>query len=158
MKYGNRLSWFEQKYKLSPSGCWEWVAARDSRGYGRFGLDNGKTILAHRYSWEIYKGPIPPGGHICHRCDNPPCVRPGHLFLGSALLNQRDSMKKGRKTNPPIHSGETHHKAKLTLKKVSAIRKAYSSKGVSQRKLAKEYGISQTVIGRVVRFELWRNV
>src|SRR5215831_7021758 len=79
-------------------GCWEWTAYRDPAGYGRLGAGSKKAgvILAHRFSWIIHFGPIPEGIHVCHHCDNPPCVRPEHLFLGSNADNHADMRAKGR--------------------------------------------------------------
>lgn len=77
--------------------CWEWTGARLPRGYG-FAWDNavGANRLAHRLAWELTNGPIPDDLWVLHRCDNPPCVRPDHLFLGTAADNAHDMMAKGR--------------------------------------------------------------
>ena len=79
--------------------CWLWTKAVDSRGYGRFGLKGanaGGWVLAHRYAFQLTRGPIPDGMHVCHTCDVRNCVNPDHLFLGTALDNMRDMIAKGR--------------------------------------------------------------
>ena len=78
----------------SQKDCWEWKKPRKN-GYGRFRL-MGRVEGAHRASWILHKGPIPPGIFVCHHCDNPPCVNPKHLFLGTSKDNVQDSLKKGR--------------------------------------------------------------
>jgi hypothetical protein len=82
---------------MDDRGCWEWAASRYPKGYGQF-RETGKTKTgyAHRSAYEIFRGPIPKDLHVLHRCDNPPCVNPTHLFLGTNLDNQRDSFIKGR--------------------------------------------------------------
>lgn len=81
--------------------CWEWQGGRNSRGYGVFYKDGRRSRqeLAHRVSYELAYGPIPSGVFACHSCDNPPCVHPDHLFLGTGLDNSRDSTDKGRHRN-----------------------------------------------------------
>lgn len=81
------------------AGCWEWTASRTKRGYGQFLLTTGRPILAHRMVWVLTHGVIPDGLYVCHKCDNPQCVRPDHLFLGSQGDNMRDMSAKGR-ANP----------------------------------------------------------
>lgn len=77
--------------------CWIWRGSSESSGYGRFTLD-GKSVLAHRFSWLLSHGVLPPGWMVCHRCDTPACVRPWHLFLGTAADNADDMVRKGRST------------------------------------------------------------
>lgn len=115
----------------------------------------------HRVSWELHNGPIPDGLWVLHHCDNPPCVRPDHLFLGDHAANMRDAVAKGR-TRPAsriahLPRGESHHKSKLTESTVRDIRTRHSS-GTPIRRLAREYGVTQSAIQSVVRRQSWRHV
>lgn len=89
-------------------GCWEWTGANSGRGYGRVGVDGGKTTGAHRVSWEMHYGPVPDGCSVLHRCDNRPCVRPDHLFLGDKLANMADMVAKGRAGHTGGVRGDRH--------------------------------------------------
>lgn len=97
---------FWKKVKKS-EGCWEWLAVVSSRGYGTFSL-NYKSVSAHRYSYQLHFGEIPDGLLVCHTCDNPRCVNPDHLFLGTSLDNNHDMIKKGR-SKPPKHLDKIKH-------------------------------------------------
>lgn len=90
---------------ISPNGCWEWIGLRTPKGYGRLPILGKRNVetSAHRYAWEIFFGPIPEGKLICHRCDNPWCVNPEHLFVGSHLDNALDAKAKGRTRNGKEH-------------------------------------------------------
>ena len=86
---------FHKGYLESYGGCWRWIRARDTGGYGRIRVGNG-YMGAHRFSWEIHRGPIPEGMLVCHKCDVPCCVNPEHLFIGTTFDNSVDKMRKGR--------------------------------------------------------------
>lgn len=123
-------------------GCWTWTGAKIS-GYGDLRVSVTVHQLAHRFSWELHHGPIPAGLHVLHRCDNPPCVRPDHLFLGTNDDNVADSVNKGR-------AGR-----KLTADQVLAIREEYRTLGLSQRLLAIKYGVSKTSMEKLLTWKTW---
>lgn len=133
-------------------GCWLWTATTSGGAvrYGQFTVGpRHRRRLAHRVSWEVHKGPIPDGMFVLHRCDNGLCVNPRHLFLGTAADNTRDMMAKGRWRggSPP---------QKLTADQVLAIRRIYARRDASQYTLAREYGVSQSTINRIVRSMTWK--
>ena len=133
------------------SDCWLWTGMKGKSGYGRFRLPQGE-IRAHRMSWELSNGrKVPSGMLVCHRCDNPGCVNPRHLFLGTSYDNQLDSVKKGRTAG-----GEKNGRAKLTSRLVQEIRTRYGKSGISLRSLAGAYGVDHTTIHAIVRKENWR--
>ena len=134
-------------------GCWEWQACGSREGYGRFGL-GGRVLLAHRVSWTFANGPIPAGMHVLHRCDNPACVRPGHLFLGTNDDNIADMDAKGRRKGGV---GSRHGSAKLTEADVPKARALVAS-GMTQREAGKLLGVSRWTVGRIVRGKTWRHV
>lgn len=134
--------------RLSPAGCWEWAGVRSDRGYGKLGSPGGKQIRAHRWVWELLFGPIPDGMNVLHRCDNPPCCRPDHLFLGSHLDNAQDRDRKGRDRHI---TGENHPRARLSQLQAIEIRGKYSLGTYRQSDLALEYGVTQTTISHIVR-------
>lgn len=129
-------------------GCWLWTGAIGSGGYGRF-----LGEAAHRWSYEQAYGPIPDGLWVLHRCDNPPCVRPDHLFLGTHQDNMDDMEQKGRQA-----MGERHGCARLAPEQVQAIRSRYAVGGVSYGSLAKEYDVSKATIGHIVSGRLWKHL
>jgi len=93
--YSEKCRFEDLIYKDSKTGCWEWTAVKNERGYGVFML-KGKTKLAHRVAYEIYKGEIPEGIRVCHSCDNPSCQNPDHLWLGNQSDNLKDCVRKNR--------------------------------------------------------------
>lgn len=131
--------------------CWLWTGARNELGYGSFGIAGRRTELAHRASWRLSAGEIPAGLLVCHHCDNPPCVRPDHLFLGTNQDNVADQIAKGRR--PRAH-GQNNSNAKLTDAEVAEIRTRYGP-GVRIVDLAAEYGISKSQIWNIVSGKQW---
>lgn len=134
-----------------PDACWPWGGTIHHRGYGIIVNDHKRNALAHRVTYERFNGPIPDGMMVCHRCDNPPCVNPAHLFLGTHQDNMTDRNRKGR-----TQHGERHHHAKLTAADVLTIRSLYP--GMSQTAIAKQFGINQTIVSDIVRRIIWKHV
>lgn len=133
--------------------CWVWTAGKDVNGYGNF---HGKYIRegAHRTSYKLSHGDIENGMVICHRCDNPPCVRPDHLFSGTVQDNVRDAINKGR-----MKWALSKFKRILSRRQVSEIRSAYMrgrGRGVTQKHLAIKYGVSHSTIRRTISNKVHR--
>lgn len=91
-----------------PNGCWEWQGGKVRYGYGGFHDENHRLRFAHRYSWEMHNGPIPKGLFVCHTCDNPPCINPAHLFIGTPKDNTQDMIRKGRSAQGQYLRDRTH--------------------------------------------------
>jgi len=130
-------------------GCWVWRGSHNMEGYGVLRGPDQRPVKAHRVSWELHVAPIPEGMVICHQCDNPPCVRPSHLFIGTQAENQHDRNRKGRG-----NQGARNGRAKLTPQQVSTIRRRYAV-GITQQVLAETYDVSQKTISFIVRREHW---
>lgn len=141
------------------AGCWEFHGGRSRTGYGYFGNGPGRTILAHRYAWTITHGPIPEGMHVCHHCDNPPCVRPDHLFLETPTGNHADKVAKGRQAKgaPVTNRGEDAGLAKLTNEQVREIRRLADG-GALQGAIAAHYGITQGTVSKIVLRKTWTHI
>jgi len=154
------------------SQCWVWTAACNPQGYGHFWAD-GTMARAHRISYAALVGPIPEGLQICHHCDNPPCVRPGHLFTGTDTENLADMSRKGRHgsvTHPESRPrgeqhwsvrhperrvrGERQGSAKLTEAQVLEIR-ALARQGLTQQSIALRFGVRREAVGKIIRRERW---
>lgn len=136
-------------------GCWVWMGARTAKGYGTVHED-GRSRYAHRLAWEEVNGPIPDGLQACHHCDNPPCVRPDHLFLGTPADNTHDMMAKGRARGGRA-VGAPHPTTKLTPASVREIRRRRDS-GESVWSLAREFDVDRHVISRVALRRIWTHV
>ncbi len=123
------------------SGCWIWTASRHVRGYGTFQIGR-KAHKAHRVSYEIHIGPIPKDKNVLHKCDNPPCVKPKHLYSGNQVKNARDMMRRERGNY------------KLSWLKVAKIRSLHRS-GISAKKLGRIFKVSCVTIREVAREATW---
>jgi hypothetical protein len=141
------------------NGCWWWTAGKTRKGYGSFGMgrrSDGKRE-AHRVAWELTSGPVPVGMCVLHHCDEPGCVNPAHLFLGTRADNMRDAAAKGRlgqQRNPALFQGERSGRAQLTEEIVSAIREDWSN-GMTSTALARKYGIARTTAWQVAKGQRW---
>lgn len=135
---------------MEPSGCWIWTACLGNKSYGLFKLD-GKHQRAHRLSYQCFKGEIPDEMLVCHTCDNPTCVNPAHLWVGTNDDNMNDKVKKGRQSR--LH-GETNGFSKLTEDDVKAIR---ADKRL-QRQIAADYGIHQANVSLIKLRKSWSHV
>jgi len=128
--------------------CWIWTAASSGGKwkYGTIGVDGSeRNEPAHRVSWRIHNGPVPEGMKVLHRCDNPSCVRPDHLFLGTLKDNTQDMIAKERQS------------AKLTKEQVLAMRSHYESGGITQKQLATEYGVSHQLVWLIMARRVWKH-
>jgi len=155
---------FWEKVKIgAESDCWEWTghiyhpspANPNKLPYGKF-FANSKLFLAHRYSYELHNGPIPPGMSILHKCDNPKCVNPAHLFLGTHADNMQDVYQKGRKSLKGFGAGEGNSHSTLTDDDIRKIRSLFPIH--STREIAEIFGVTQEHISRIVARAVWKHV
>lgn len=139
---------FLDKCDFSKNGCWIWNAAVRADGYGQFHIKR-KPMGAHRASYLLFVGELQNGDLVCHRCDNPICVNPAHLFIGTPADNSADMVKKGRQAR-----GEKHGSRKLSEMDVLAIR----GMAGTQLEIAKSFGVDRSLIGYIRRGDLWGHV
>jgi hypothetical protein len=141
-----------QKYSRlnSDTGCVEWVGSRNTGGYGHL-MVHGKLRTAHRVAFEIAHGPLPEGAHVLHRCDNPSCINPEHLFLGTHCENMADMKTKGRNIS---FQGERHACARLTEEIVVRIRQDCRR----HPEVAADYGVSRSTVAMIRRRKIWKHV
>ena len=144
-------------------GCWLWLGRKQGKGYGKQG-----DQYAHRLAWELAYGTIPKGLFVCHHCDNPSCVRPDHLFLGTADDNQQDMVRKGRsprgdrsgarKHPERMRKGESISWHKLTADNVRSIRKERAEKGTTYAAMAEHYGVHPMTVSQIFKGKAWKSV
>jgi hypothetical protein len=140
-----------------PAGeCWEWTGSRRQNGYGQLNIGR-YPFKAHRISYLMHKGQDPGELSVLHTCDNPACVNPAHLFLGTQADNMADAAVKGR-VRGKVMLGEENPQAKLTARKVRAARLRYAMGGISLRRLALEYGVDRKTMTQAIRGEHWSHV
>lgn len=164
--------------KGAPEACWPWTASRTRAGYGQLQARrySSQPLTAHRVAWEVATGTAPGNLHVLHRCDNPACVNPEHLFLGTQRDNNEDRNRKQRTAsgenngavtkplqNPFVRDGgsglrrEAHPMAKLTEEEVATIRRSYTGGRGQLKELGLRFRISSTHVLRIVRGKNWRD-
>lgn len=140
--------------KREPDDCWEWQMGKVCGGYGSFQtgtMSSPRAMRAHRFSWALAHGKIPEGMCILHKCDNPPCVNPNHLWIGSRADNNADKARKGRTAR-----GTHVSSSKLTEEQVREIRALYASGKCTEQFLGDMFGVSDSNICLIVKRRTWR--
>lgn len=144
---------FFQRIEKLPNGCWKWrgYIRPKGMGYGEIGF-GGRSILVHRYSWLIHFGEIPTGKSVLHKCDNPSCVNPEHLFLGTHADNMADCVRKGRQSK-----GEQRYNSKLTDSDVRTISSLIQA-GETYTDIGRRFGIKQSSVSDIASGRIWKHV
>lgn len=135
-------------------GCWIWTGTVSGTGYGKLSI-NCKQTYVHRLAWEVANSKPPSDMWVLHACDNPKCVNPGHLFLGTSSDNARDRSSKGRNNS---RRGSDSPSALLNEVQVEEILKAHRAGGISQHELARRYGVTHSTIWMIVHGKSWAHV
>lgn len=147
-----------EKLRLAVSGCWEWIGSKNSKGYGIVHLKHHewpeRTVAVHRLAYRLCVGELIDGMCVCHRCDNPACARPGHLFQATNDDNVADKMAKGRHRSPV---GESHGSARLTAELVMAIRNRAAG-GESYASIARDTGYSEATVADAAKGRTWSHL
>lgn len=143
---------FISKIEIDPkTDCWEWQGRKNKDGYGTFHILRDSKLV-HRVAYEHFCGQIPEGLLVCHTCNNPCCVNPKHLKLGTDQNNMDDMVLAGRQNK---QKGEDHHNAKLSKEQIVEIRELYSTGFVTQQDLADHFDVSQVHISNIVLKKRW---
>lgn len=157
-KNGDIHEWFSTQLDKEESGCWEWARCKTQKGYGQF-HHNGKTIFTHRFVLETKLGrPILNGMMACHSCHNRACCNPDHIREGTAKENTRDMLDANRQATgeQTTHRGEDHGMSKLTADQVIEIRKLRNT--ASGRQVAKQFGVSPSVVSSIQLGKTWNHI
>lgn len=161
-----KLRFFKYVDKKQSNGCWTWVGAKTNGGYGSFRVDKS-VMKAHRVSWIIHNGNIPEnkdhyhGMVICHSCDNPMCVNPDHLFIGTQADNVKDRENKNRgvhKQNSPFVNGERNPMSKITMDIAKTIRHLYFAERRTQKEIGQFYKLDQSSVSDICTNKHWKGV
>jgi hypothetical protein len=153
-KHAPAIERFHRFYTVSKiTDCWEWKGFRDNEGYGRFGVTSRKYCRAHQYQYEINNGPVPKGMVIMHTCDNPPCVNPHHLKIGTHQENMADKVSKNRQAK-----GHKNGAAKLDEFQVKEIRTLYGTHLYTLHQLGEKYGVSYSTIWLIAKRKKWKHI
>jgi hypothetical protein len=138
--------------------CWEWRGAHHPNGYGRINV-NRRALPAHRCVWRLTQCAfLPDHLFVCHRCDNPQCCNPKHLFIGTNYDNVRDAVRKNRNSKPPTYQGEQHPSARLTVSQVLEIRQRRRTHNMSISTLANQYHVNTGTISDIVHGYTWQHL
>lgn len=163
MVFNTKARFLEKVNVQNDDACWEWIATKNKRGYGSF-WHKTRMIGAHRASYLLFRGNIPNGMHVLHKCDNPSCVNPNHLYLGSHQDNMTDKKLRGRgigkggsNTPKPWASrpGEDNPNSKITQAQVQEIRTLYKTGKYTQADLAGMFGVRPPTIHKIVNNMRW---
>lgn len=150
------ISRFWSKVEIKkPNQCWHFHGTMDGHGYGVFSImgRSGISIAAHRFVFILFTGIVPVGKDVCHRCDNPKCVNPFHLWEGTRKQNLQDMAKKNRSNH-----GVKNWNSKLTEPQVKAMRSEYDGEWGSISRLAKKYGVGHSVVSEIINKKAWTRV
>lgn len=149
---------WEKVDRLGDNECWLWTAGDDGKGYGQLRVD-GQALKAHRISYELHYGPIPDGFEVCHDCDNPSCVNPAHLQIGTHKENMHDSISKGRASMPPPNQveGETNGRAQYTNAQVRDFRNQFPALNISVGKFAQMHNVPLASMWRIIKRRTYKN-
>lgn len=140
------------RIRVDENGCFNWIGSSSNGGYGLLYTASGRRERASRKSYEVFRGPIGAGMIVCHRCDNPPCVNPAHLFLGTHKDNTRDAIRKGR-----LAMGSRHGHAKLTEDVVREIRAMHQC-GATLTEIRQRFNISAASVSNIYNRRRWTHV
>ena len=138
--------------KTTPRGCWEWRGAVDACSYGRFSY-YGINTCAHRVAWELTNGMIANGKHIRHSCDNPSCVNPHHLQIGTHQDNMDDKVQRNRQAR-----GRKSNQSHLAEEDIKSMRKEWESQQLNHQELKQKYNVSSCTVSNVVNYKTWKHI